>query len=76
VETVAGALKSAPSELTADVAEHGVFLTGGGALLPGLDERIASEIDLPVTVAENPLACVALGCGKVLDQQGWRGAFA
>jgi rod shape-determining protein MreB len=76
VDTVAGALKSAPPELTADVAEQGVFLTGGGALLRGLDERIASAIDLPVTVAEDPLACVALGCGKVLDQQSWREAFA
>jgi rod shape-determining protein MreB len=75
VDTVAAALKSAPSELTADVAEQGVFLTGGGALLPGLDERIAAEIDLPVTVAEDPLSCVALGCGKVLDRQSWREAF-
>lgn len=76
VDTVAEALKSAPSELTADVAEYGVFLTGGGALLPGLDKRISIEIDLPVTVAEDPLSCVALGCGKVLDHQGWREALA
>jgi rod shape-determining protein MreB len=76
IDTVAQALKSAPSELTADIAEQGVFLTGGGALLRGLDERIGARIDLPVTVAEDPLACVALGCGKVLDQQSWREAFA
>ncbi|HEY1425226.1 MAG TPA: rod shape-determining protein [Caulobacteraceae bacterium] len=76
VDTVADALKSAPSELTADVADQGVFLTGGGALLRCLDERISMEIDLPVTVAEDPLSCVALGCGKVLDQQGWREALA
>jgi rod shape-determining protein MreB len=76
VDTVAEALKSAPSELTTDVAEQGVFLTGGGALLRSLDERIADAIDLPVTVAENPLACVALGCGKVLDTQGWREVLA
>jgi rod shape-determining protein MreB len=76
VDAVAAALKSAPSEATADVAEHGIFLTGGGALLPGLDERIADEVDLPVTVAEEPLSCVALGCGKVLENQSWREAFA
>jgi len=76
VDTVAEALKSAPSELTADVAEQGVFLTGGGALLRCLDERIGEAIDLPVTVAEDPLACVALGCGKVLDTQSWRETFA
>jgi rod shape-determining protein MreB len=76
VDAVAAALKSAPSELTADVADEGVFLTGGGALLRGLDERIAAAVDLPVTVAEHPLDCVALGCGKVLDRQSWREAFA
>jgi rod shape-determining protein MreB len=76
VDTVTAALKSAPSELTADVADQGVFLTGGGALLRSLDERIADAIDLPVTVAEDPLACVALGCGKVLDRQSWRATFA
>jgi rod shape-determining protein MreB len=76
VDAVAAALKAAPSELTNDIAEHGVFLTGGGALLPGLDELIASAVDLPVTVAEDPLSCVALGCGKLLDNQSWREAFA
>jgi rod shape-determining protein MreB and related proteins len=76
VDIVAEALKSAPSELTADVAAQGVFLTGGGALLRSLDKRIADAIDLPVTVAGDPLACVARGCGKVLDTHGWREMLA
>ncbi|HHV36235.1 MAG TPA: rod shape-determining protein, partial [Candidatus Cloacimonetes bacterium] len=58
--------KTAP-ELSADIAERGIFLTGGGALLKGLDERIRKTVDLPVHVVPDPLVCVVRGAGMVLD---------
>ncbi|MBM4404492.1 MAG: rod shape-determining protein, partial [Candidatus Cloacimonetes bacterium] len=58
--------KTAP-ELSADIAERGIFLTGGGALLKGLDEKIRKVVDLPVHVVPDPLECVVKGAGKVLD---------
>ena len=51
----------------ADIIDHGITLTGGGALLRGLDQLISNETGMPVHIAENPLDCVALGTGKVLD---------
>jgi len=54
-------------ELSADIAERGIFLTGGGALLKGLDEKISKTVDLPVFVVPDPLECVVKGAGKVLD---------
>jgi rod shape-determining protein MreB len=71
VETVTLALEESPPELTSDIADKGVILTGGGALLRGLDREIEEQINLPVTVADDPLACVAMGCGKLLEQQSW-----
>lgn len=61
------ALEQSPPELAADIAEAGIVLTGGGALLTDLDKRISEETGLPVIVAEDPLTCVARGGGKALE---------
>ena len=57
-----------PPELSADIAEKGIVLAGGGALLHGLDTLISLETHLKVRVADDPLSCVVLGTGKVLDE--------
>lgn len=67
VQAVRAALEQTPPELGADIAERGIVLTGGGALLRDLDKLIMEETGLPVVVAEHPLTCVAVGGGKVLD---------
>jgi len=54
--------------LSADIVDKGIVLTGGGALLTGLDTLLRDETGLPVTVAENPLHCVVLGSGRVLEE--------
>lgn len=61
------ALERTPPELSADIVDHGIVLTGGGALLKNLDVRIKEETGLPVFLAEDPLSSVALGTGKMLD---------
>lgn len=61
-------LEQTPPELSADIVSHGIWLTGGGALLRGLDQLISRETGIPVHVAEDPLSCVAIGTGKALDQ--------
>lgn len=61
------ALEQSPPELAADIAESGIVLTGGGALLTDLDKRISNETGLPVHIAEDPLTCVARGGGKALE---------
>ncbi|WP_048601475.1 rod shape-determining protein [Rubeoparvulum massiliense] len=60
-------LERTPPELSADIIDKGVFLTGGGALLHGMDMLLAEELKVPVLVAENPMSCVAEGTGKMLD---------
>ncbi len=60
------ALERTPPELSADISDRGIVVTGGGALLKNLDKRIRDETGLPVTIAENPLTCVVLGTGKML----------
>ena len=73
VGAVKAALEQTPPELGADVADRGIVLTGGGALLCDLDKLLMEETGLPVIVADDPLTCVALGGGKVLellDQHG------
>ena len=60
-------LEQSPPELAADIAESGIVLTGGGALLTDLDKRISNETGLPVYIAEDPLTCVARGGGKALE---------
>ena len=67
VQAVKGALEQAPPELAADIAESGIVLTGGGALLRDLDKLISDETGLPVIVAEDPLTCVARGGGRALE---------
>jgi rod shape-determining protein MreB len=68
VETVHACLERTPPELAADIADKGIVMTGGGALLRGLDRVLRQETGLPVTVADDPLSSVALGVGKVLDE--------
>jgi len=60
-------LENTPPELSADILDRGVILTGGGSLLHGLDERIRRETNLPVSIADEPLLSVAKGTGKVLE---------
>lgn len=64
------ALEQSPPELAADIAESGIVLTGGGALLTDLDKRISNETGLPVVVAEDPLTCVARGGGQSARTDG------
>ncbi|MCI0595538.1 MAG: rod shape-determining protein [candidate division Zixibacteria bacterium] len=67
VEAVRQALERTPPELAADILDRGIILTGGGALIRGLDKRLRQETNLPVNVAEDPLTCVVRGTGKVLE---------
>ena len=67
VGAVRGALEQAPPELAADIAERGMVLTGGGALLKDLDRLLIEETGLPVVAAEDPLTCVARGGGRALE---------
>ncbi len=68
IEGIKVCLERTPPELSADIVDKGIVLTGGGALLTGLDQLLREETGLPVTVAENPLHCVVLGCGRVLEE--------
>jgi rod shape-determining protein MreB len=67
VTAVKSALEQTPAELSADIAERGMVLTGGGALLRDLDKLLSKETGLPVIVAEDPLTCVARGGGRALE---------
>ena len=67
IEAVRVALERTPPELSADIIDRGIVLTGGGALLRNLDRRITAEIGLPVHVAESPLTSVVLGAGKIIS---------
>lgn len=73
INAVKKALEQTPPELGADVAERGIVLTGGGALLTDLDRLIEEETGLPVIVAEDPLTCVARGGGRALELMDERG---
>lgn len=68
VDAVKSTLDRTPPELAADIMDKGIVLTGGGALLKGLDERLKHETGMPVHVTENPLSCVVLGSGKCLEE--------
>ncbi len=67
VNAVRIALEKTPPELSADIIDRGIILTGGGALLKNLDKRIREETQLPVFITEDPLTTVVLGAGKMLD---------
>jgi rod shape-determining protein MreB len=67
VSAVKQALEQTPPELGADVAERGIVLTGGGALLKNIDRLLMEETGLPVLIADDPLTCVARGGGKILE---------
>jgi rod shape-determining protein MreB len=67
VEAVRQSLEKTPPELASDILDRGIILTGGGALLRGLDKRLREETNLPVIAAEEPLTCVVRGTGKVLE---------
>ncbi|MDA8208518.1 MAG: rod shape-determining protein [Actinomycetota bacterium] len=68
VDAVKYTLDNTPPELAADIMEQGIVLTGGGALLNGLDRRLHEETGMPIVVANNPLQCVALGSGQCLEE--------
>ena len=75
VHAVRVALENTQPEIAADIIDAGITLTGGGSLLRDLDAVLADETGLPVTVAHNPLHCVALGAGQVLEESVYRGAL-
>ena len=67
VDAVKGTLEKTPPELAADVMDHGIMMTGGGALLTNLDKLLSHETGMPVLIAEDPLSCVGEGTGKSLE---------
>ena len=67
VEAVKVALEATPPELAADIVDKGIVLTGGGSLLANLDQVLREETGLPISIADDPLSCVALGTGRVLE---------
>jgi rod shape-determining protein MreB and related proteins len=69
VENIKATIEVTPPELVADIYERGIVLTGGGALLRGIERTIARETDIPVRVAEDPLTCVVRGAGLLLDNE-------
>ena len=69
VSGIKKALENTPPELSADLVDMGLTLTGGGSLLKNIDKRFSKETGLPVNIAEDPLSCVAIGTGKALDEQ-------
>ena len=69
VDGIKSALENTPPELSADLVDMGLTLTGGGALLKNIDKRFSKETGLPVHIADDPLACVAIGTGKALENE-------
>lgn len=67
IKTIKQVLENTPPELSADIINNGIVITGGGAMLEGLDELLKRELNVPIYVAESPLTCVAAGTGKMLD---------
>ena len=70
VRAVRDGLERMPPELSADIYDRGVVITGGGALLRNLDKRLREDTDLPVQIAEDPLTSVVLGAGRMLSNIG------
>ncbi|HNT30449.1 MAG TPA: rod shape-determining protein, partial [bacterium] len=67
VDAVKSTIEETPPELVADILDRGIFLAGGGAQIRGMDSLLSQECKMPVTVAEDPLTCVARGTGILLD---------
>jgi rod shape-determining protein MreB len=68
VDALKASLEKTPPELSADIRDRGIILTGGGSLLKGLDRRLRDETNLPINIAEDPLTCVVRGTAKVLEE--------
>jgi rod shape-determining protein MreB len=68
IEVVKSTLEETPAELAADLVDRGIVLAGGGSLLRGFPELLSQETELPVTRAADPLTCVAMGCGRYLEE--------
>ena len=68
VSAVKIALEDVPPEIGADISERGIMLTGGGAMIPGLDRLLAEETGLPTLISDEPLTCVVRGCGLALER--------
>ncbi|MCP9223173.1 rod shape-determining protein [Erythrobacter sp. LQ02-29] len=75
VEGVRIALENTAPELAADIVDQGIVLTGGGALISGLDSYLREETGLPVSIAEDPLSCVAIGTGRAMEDPIYRGVL-
>jgi rod shape-determining protein MreB len=75
VEGVRAALENTQPELAADIVDQGIVLTGGGALLRDLDVVLREATGLPVSVADEPLTCVAIGTGRALEDPMYRGVL-
>jgi rod shape-determining protein MreB len=69
VDAVRRALEITPPELASDIVDRGIVMTGGGALIRGLDVILAQETGLPIHVDEDPLTCVVRGVGRILDEE-------
>lgn len=69
ISTIKSVLEKTPPELAADIIDQGIVLTGGGALLRGLDKKISSAIGIPVRIADDPISCVAIGTGKAFTNR-------
>jgi len=67
IDLVKSTLEKTPPELASDIIERGILLTGGGALIKGIDSLISQKIEIPVYIAERPLDCVANGTGKTIE---------
>ncbi|GAY76281.1 rod shape-determining protein MreB [Sporolactobacillus inulinus] len=67
VSSAKAVLEQTPPELSADIIDRGVIMTGGGAQLHGIDQLLASQLKVPVVVADNPMTCVVEGAGKMLE---------
>ena len=67
IDSVMEVVEETPPELTSDILEHGILLTGGGALIKGIDDLIVERTKLPVAIVDDPLTTVVRGCAKLLD---------
>ena len=68
MQVIRETLENTPPELAADIGDRGMVIAGGGALIRDMDRRLMQETGLPVVVADDPLTCVARGCGRALEE--------